>query len=128
MTDECDGSSMQRENGYAKLKRNKNKPSTSLMSAEGEISALMTSSVGGNGNKHHHGNVTVESRFQQQHQKPLLPCKPVRTNEDMICKPENSRKIVHRKLDQPSDLKAPDIVTWLPVLLTASTSNSSSTA
>merc|ERR1711894_866796 len=54
--------------------------------------------------------------------------KPVRTNEDMICKPENSRKIVHRKLDQPSDLKAPDIVTWLPVLLTASTSNSSSTA
>ena len=25
MTDECDGSSMQRENGYAKLKRNKNK-------------------------------------------------------------------------------------------------------
>jgi hypothetical protein len=25
MTDECDGSSLNRENGYAKLKRNKNK-------------------------------------------------------------------------------------------------------
>ena len=49
-------------------------------------------------------------------------------SEDFSCKPENSRKIVHRKLDQPSDLKAPDIVTWLPVLLTASTSNGSSTA
>ena len=49
-------------------------------------------------------------------------------SEEIICKPENSRKLVQRKLDQPQDLKAPDIVTWLPVLLTASTSNSSSTS
>ena len=41
----------------------------------------------------------------------------------MIHKPENSRKLV-----KPQDLKTPDIVTWLPVLLTASsTSTSNST-
>jgi hypothetical protein len=30
---------------------------------------------------------------------------------------------VPRKLDQPQDLTVPDIVTWLPVLLTASSSS-----
>lgn len=42
-------------------------------------------------------------------------------------KSENSRKLCSssrvKKLDQPQDLTAPDIVTWLPVLLTASSAN-----
>merc|ERR1712079_18732 len=40
--------------------------------------------------------------------------------------PQNSsqiRKLSSRKLDQPQDLTVPDIVTWLPVLLTASSSS-----
>ena len=41
-------------------------------------------------------------------------------SEDIIHKPENSRKLV-----KPQDLKTPDIVTWLPVLLTASSSSTS---
>lgn len=46
------------------------------------------------------------------------------SNDQQQAKVEANRKLLSskRKLDQPQDLTAPDIVTWLPVLLTASSS------